>query len=68
MTPQVMADYEIVPGTIYLIDVLENDSGLAHARSRSKNVLLVPQPSEDPYDPLVHNFRMLFAGVTGNAD
>jgi len=50
--PQAPADYEVLPGTIFLVDVLKNHSSLVHA-SGKKDVVLVPQPSNDPRDPLV---------------
>ena len=47
-------DYEVVPGTIYILDMLKTHSTLAHAREGDgKSILLVPQPSDDVRDPLV---------------
>ncbi|KAF2661911.1 serine/threonine kinase 16 [Lophiostoma macrostomum CBS 122681] len=49
-----------VPGTALLADLLDehnqyhgrDTSGLKHAKGRNKDIVLVPQPSESPRDPL----------------
>jgi hypothetical protein len=47
-------DYEVVPGTIFVVDDLAHrHSNLLHAAGDSSNIVLVPQPSDDPNDPLV---------------
>jgi hypothetical protein len=52
---------EHVPGTALLTDVLEGQqrhrgvldtSGMRHDKGRDSDVLLVPQPSKSPNDPL----------------
>ena len=44
-------DYDVVPGTEYLIDVTGHDASKPHDASRS-DVVLIPRPSDDPDDPL----------------
>lgn len=53
---QTAVDSEMVPGTIYLVDILHNNVGLIHTSGKMKNIVLVPQPSNDPLDPLVRIF------------
>lgn len=50
---QRVREYEIVPGTIFIVDVGQKHTNLLHAGGDSGNVVLVPQPSDDPKDPLV---------------
>jgi MFS family permease len=45
------ADFDLVPGTEYLIDITGHDSTKPHDASRS-DVVLIPRPSDDPNDPL----------------
>jgi MFS family permease len=45
------ADYDLVPGTEHLIEVIGHDSTKPHDASRS-DVVLIPRPSDDPNDPL----------------
>ena len=40
-----------VPGTVLLVELSGHDSGGKHASDRS-DIVLVPQPSKDPEDPL----------------
>jgi hypothetical protein len=40
-----------VPGTVLLVDLAGSQSGGKHASDRS-DIVLVPQPSADPEDPL----------------
>lgn len=40
-----------VPGTVLLVELAGHDSGGKHASDRS-DIVLVPQPSRDPEDPL----------------
>jgi hypothetical protein len=40
-----------VPGTVLLVELAGHDSGGKHASDRS-DIVLVPQPSKDPEDPL----------------
>ena len=40
-----------VPGTVLLVDLTGQKSGSKHASDRS-DIVLVPQPSRDPEDPL----------------
>ena len=40
-----------VPGTVLLVDLAGSQSGGKHASDRS-DIVLVPQPSSDPEDPL----------------
>ncbi len=45
-------EYEIVPGTTYLVDVTNtSDLGDIHVK-KDKDIILFPQPSNDPNDPL----------------
>ncbi len=45
-------EYEIVPGTTYLVD-MNNTSDLGDINvAKSGDIILVPQPSSDPNDPL----------------
>ncbi|KAI0996170.1 hypothetical protein K3495_g12009 [Podosphaera aphanis] len=53
-----------VPGTIQNFeqfkdratsDIDETGSGLKYFRSATESILLIPQPSDDPNDPLVSN-------------
>ncbi|KAL9077585.1 MAG: hypothetical protein Q9157_003309 [Trypethelium eluteriae] len=46
-----MEETEIVPGTIHLVD-LEDRIHARHAGRGQRDVVLVPQPSNDPDDPL----------------
>jgi hypothetical protein len=48
-----MADHadQDVPGTVLLVDLAGGQSGGKHASDRS-DIVLVPQPSADPEDPL----------------
>lgn len=44
---------EHVPGTALLTDVLDNETTvLRHDKGRNADVVLVPQPSKSPNDPL----------------
>jgi hypothetical protein len=50
---------EHVPGTSLLVDIgggnveLADDSNLKHARGKNSDIILVPQPSGSPNDPLL---------------
>ena len=46
-------DYDIQPGTIYIVDIYKNHTNLLHAGGNEQSIVLVPQPSSDPRDPLV---------------
>jgi hypothetical protein len=52
---------EHVPGTSLLVDIggrnveLADHSSLKHARGKNSDIILVPQPSDSPNDPLVSN-------------
>ncbi|EXJ53391.1 uncharacterized protein A1O5_13380 [Cladophialophora psammophila CBS 110553] len=53
----ILEDHKLpnVPGTVVLDDEVahvEGLSGLKHAKGKGQHVVLVPQPSEDPNDPL----------------
>jgi hypothetical protein len=52
LEPASTGDY--VPGTAVLEDVSESSgvSGLKHAKEGHGKILLIPQPSNDPNDPL----------------
>lgn len=50
---QRVPEYEIVPGTIFIVDVAQKHTKLLHAGGDSSKIVLVPQPSDDPNDPLV---------------
>jgi hypothetical protein len=52
--PHVQGDYEVVPGTVYLVDLFKNVTGVAHAGGKAEQIILISQPSEDPLDPLVY--------------
>jgi MFS family permease len=45
------ANFDLVPGTEHLIDVVGQDSTKPHDASRS-DIVLIPRPSDDPDDPL----------------
>ena len=45
-----------VPGTVLLVDLAGSQSGGKHASDRS-DIVLVPQPSADPEDPLNWTFK-----------
>lgn len=58
-----------VPGTVYVereTDILRNlTSNLKHGSGRDENIVLVPQPSDSPSDPLskligVSHFAVVF--------
>jgi hypothetical protein len=61
-TPLVVADYDLetkqehVPGTVLLDDEVAHAEdiagGLKHGKGRHAHIVLSPQPSEDPNDPL----------------
>ena len=42
---------EMLPGTEIMAD--QQDVHLVHAHNKANSVALVPQPSQDPADPLV---------------
>lgn len=42
---------EMVPGTVHLIDI-QGDSRLKHRKDTRNDVVLIPQPTNDPDDPL----------------
>lgn len=42
---------DIVPGTVHLIDLAGQETNGLHASGR-QDIVLVPQPSNDPEDPL----------------
>jgi len=50
---------EHIPGTSLLVDIgngnveLADHSALKHALGKSSDIILVPQPSDSPNDPLV---------------
>lgn len=46
-----MDDRDFVPGTVHLID-LEGILSVKHASGHQEDIVLVPEPSEDPDDPL----------------
>ena len=46
-----MDEDDFVPGTVHLID-LEGILSVKHASGHQEDVVLVPEPSEDPDDPL----------------
>jgi hypothetical protein len=52
MSP-VVDSYAVAPGTVFIVDVLQKHSNLAHAQGKNKNIVLVPQPSTNDRDPLV---------------
>lgn len=43
--------HDLVPGTVHLVDLAGQQSEGEHASGR-KDIVLVPQPSNDPEDPL----------------
>ena len=62
---------EHVPGTSLLVDIggghveLADHSNLKHARGKNSDIILVPQPSDSPNDPLV---RGTVSGVHRNSN
>lgn len=60
------ANREWVPGTVYLVDI-ENNLEVQH--NGKTDIVLIPQPSDDPNDPLlwsqnkkISNLRFYFIG------
>jgi hypothetical protein len=47
---------EHVPGTVFLnekgVEAVTNTAGLKHGTGEDAHIVLAPQPSEDPNDPL----------------
>ncbi|KAH8596049.1 serine/threonine kinase 16 [Bisporella sp. PMI_857] len=62
---------ELAPGTVLLEDNAAHEgistSHLKHGTGRNKNIVLIPQPSDDPNDPLNFSFakKMVILTVTG---
>ena len=47
---------EHVPGTVYVLDDVSRTTVDTHSkRDKTKQIILVPQPSDSPDDPLVRN-------------
>jgi hypothetical protein len=49
------AGVDLVPGTEVMTDYV--GTSIQHASSEKKVTVLVPQPSNDPHDPLVSRFQ-----------
>jgi MFS family permease len=64
---------ELAPGTVILDDSVtvsgngNSTSHLKHGTGKNKNIVLIPQPSDDPNDPLNFSFskKMVILSVTG---
>ncbi|KAH7028154.1 major facilitator superfamily domain-containing protein [Microdochium trichocladiopsis] len=54
-----------IPGTVYLVDVAQDESNI-HARhdGSHQDIVLVPQPSSDPEDPLNWTYRRKLLAVS----
>ncbi|KAK5444186.1 hypothetical protein LTS15_010539 [Exophiala xenobiotica] len=52
--PEQSSEIDIQPGTIYVVDLFNRHDNLVHAGAKTgtENIILVPQPSDDPRDPL----------------
>jgi hypothetical protein len=59
-----------VPGTAPLFDKAPHQAGAKHADGTNGSLILVPQPSDDPNDPLVRRLRLRPppAATKGNAN
>ena len=56
---------EHVPGTVYVFDdagrsVAQTDRDARSKRDKTGRIILVPQPSDDPNDPLVRPNILIF--------
>ena len=61
MDREVRKDVEMLPGTEIMADI--EGAHFVHAQNSANSAVLVPQPSEDPHDPLV-SFSISFAAVS----
>jgi hypothetical protein len=57
------ADDDYVPGTVHLVDVTGQISSSHHDGSQ-KDIVLIPQPSSDPEDPLNWTYRRKILAVS----
>jgi MFS family permease len=57
------ADDDDVPGTVHLVDVTGQNSSSHHDASQ-KDIVLIPQPSSDPEDPLNWDYRRKILAVS----
>jgi MFS family permease len=57
------ADDDYVPGTVHLVDVTGQISSSYHDGSQ-KDIVLIPQPSSDPEDPLNWTYRRKILAVS----
>jgi hypothetical protein len=57
------ADDDYVPGTVHLVDVTGQASSSHHDDSQ-KDIVLIPQPSSDPEDPLNWTYRRKILAVS----
>lgn len=55
--------HDIVPGTVHLVDLVGHQSKYQHASGR-QDIVLVPQPSDDPEDPLRWSSKRKFWALT----
>jgi hypothetical protein len=66
----ILEDFKLehVPGTALLNDESQptHAAGLKHGTGKYSHIVLVPQPSEDPNDPLVRGIVPLFSQCSGN--
>ena len=60
MDREVHKDVEMLPGTEIMADI--QGAHFVHAQNSANSAVLVPQPSEDPHDPLV-SFSTSLAAV-----
>lgn len=58
-----MEDNDDIPGTVYLVDVAHSSSSGQHDAA-NKDIILVPQPSSDPEDPLNWSHRRKIRAVS----
>lgn len=63
MTNHNDADDDYVPGTVHLVDITGQNSSSHHDNSQT-DIVLIPQPSSDPEDPLNWPYRRKLLAVS----
>ncbi|KAG9656296.1 MFS general substrate transporter, partial [Aureobasidium melanogenum] len=65
MVENTEADFDHVPGTVHLVDVVGRASSSARHDASQEDIVLIPQPSADPEDPLnwAHHRKLFAVGM-----
>ncbi|KAG9568974.1 MFS general substrate transporter, partial [Aureobasidium melanogenum] len=65
MVENTEADFDHVPGTVHLVDVVGRASSSARHDASQEDIVLIPQPSANPEDPLnwAHHRKLFAVGM-----